>query len=672
MRRLTQIFTAIAGVLAAAPAFGADFEIRVKDGAASGFNDGTAVSPIGGNTGTTLGEQRRIAFEYAAQIWGGLLDSPVTIVVEAQFSALTCSSTSAVLGSAGTNFVFQDFPGAPSTGTWYHSALADSLAGVDLAPGLADISAQFNGDLDNPSCLGSVGWYYGLDGQAGSDIDLVQVLLHELGHGLGFSNFANEETGKLLLGQPDVYASFTLDTLEDRTWTELTDVERVVSAKNTRRVVWSGVRVSQAAPSVLSSGVALLRTFADGADAWFPVAVASFGEALTSKPIGGVVRAPAGVDLGCSAPLPSSQQGVVLYLDLGSCGADVQAKAAEAAGAAALVLGMTTPGSPVKPLSGFENVGIPVLSLSQADALRLKAAAGDGLIADIREDSNVLVGADPQGRVQLNAPDPVKLGSSISHWDPVASPNLLMEPYATKGLAHAVDLSLPLLQDIGWSVTPPATGSGGAAGGGGAGSGGAGSGGAGSGGAGGGGAGGAGDGGTAGGHTGGSAGVGAGGSAGEEAGGAGAGGASGSGARGGRGGAAGAASAGGGAGEAATGGAATGGAATLPGGNGGQGSTSPVDPGSLPSPSGATGGGPASAPGGAPAGGAAGTGAVNTAGAAGSYPDPGVRVIVLAPQIDCGCRAAGAGQQLPPGAWLALASVTGAGLWRRRRRSVKP
>ncbi|MGE3672793.1 MAG: MYXO-CTERM sorting domain-containing protein [Polyangiaceae bacterium] len=668
MRRLTQIFTAIAGVLAAAPALGADFEIRVQDGAASGFNDGTAVSPIGGNTGTTLGEQRRIAFEYAAQIWGELLDSPVTIVVEAQFSALTCSGTSAVLGSAGTNFVFQDFPGAPSAGTWYHSALADSLAGVDLAPGVADISAHFNGDLDNPSCLGSVGWYYGLDGQAGSDIDLVQVLLHELGHGLGFSNFANEETGKLLLGKPDVYASFTLDTLEGRTWTELTDAERVVSAKNTRRVVWSGVRVSQAAPSVLSSGVALLRTVADGADAWYPVAVASFGEALTNKPIGGVVRAPAGVDLGCGAPLPSSQQGVVLYLDLGSCGADVQAKAAEAAVAAALVHGMTTPGSPLKPLSGSDNVGIPVLSLSQADALRLKAAAGNGLIADIREDLNVLVGADPQGRVQLNAPDPVKLGSSISHWDPVASPNLLMEPYATKGLAHAVDLSLPLLQDIGWSATPPATGSGGAAGSGGAGSGGAGSGGAS-------------DGGTAGGDAGGSAGLGAGGSAGAGAGGAGgagAGGASGSGARGGRAGAAGAPSTGGVAGEAAaggaaTGGAATGGAATLPGGNGGQGSTSPVDPGSLPSPSGATGGAPASEPGGAPAGGAAGAaGAVGTAGAAGSYPDPGVRVIVLAPQIDCGCRAAGAGQQLPAGGWFALVGVIGAGLRRRRRRSVKP
>src|SRR5690606_4933805 len=121
------------------------------------------------------------------------------------------------------------------------------------------------------------------------------------------------------------------------------------------------------------------------------------------------------------------------------------AQAAEASGAAALVLGMTTSGAPVKALSGPGAVSIPVVSVSRADGALLREAAASGVLADIREDSSALVGADPNGYVQLNAPDPVKLGSSISHWDPVASPNLLMEPYATKGLPHAVDLSLPLL-----------------------------------------------------------------------------------------------------------------------------------------------------------------------------------------------------------------------------------
>ena len=53
-----------------------------------GFNDPTPVAPVGGNTGTTLGQQRLIAFQHAAEIWGQTLDSPVPVVVRAQFTAL--------------------------------------------------------------------------------------------------------------------------------------------------------------------------------------------------------------------------------------------------------------------------------------------------------------------------------------------------------------------------------------------------------------------------------------------------------------------------------------------------------------------------------------------------------------------------------------------------------
>ncbi|HWJ54583.1 MAG TPA: hypothetical protein VNR90_00180, partial [Vicinamibacterales bacterium] len=40
-----------------------------------GFNDPTPVAPVGGNTGTTLGAQRLIAFTYAASLWSARLDS---------------------------------------------------------------------------------------------------------------------------------------------------------------------------------------------------------------------------------------------------------------------------------------------------------------------------------------------------------------------------------------------------------------------------------------------------------------------------------------------------------------------------------------------------------------------------------------------------------------------
>lgn len=86
-----------------------------------GFNDPTPAAPVGGNTGTTLGEQRLIAFQYAASIWSARLDSNVPIRIRAQFTSLGAG----VLGSAGPVSVVRDFPNAPLAGTWYHVALAN-------------------------------------------------------------------------------------------------------------------------------------------------------------------------------------------------------------------------------------------------------------------------------------------------------------------------------------------------------------------------------------------------------------------------------------------------------------------------------------------------------------------------------------------------------------------
>jgi hypothetical protein len=37
------------------------------------------------------------------------------------------------------------------------------------------------------------------------------VVLHEVGHGLNFSNFTNESTGTLFMGDPGVNDHFTFD-----------------------------------------------------------------------------------------------------------------------------------------------------------------------------------------------------------------------------------------------------------------------------------------------------------------------------------------------------------------------------------------------------------------------------------------------------------------------------
>ena len=115
------------------------------------------------------------AFQYAADIWETLISSPVTIVIDAEWGALPPG----VLGGAGPEDFYRDFPNAPASGTWYPIALANSLAGSDLQPASADIGAIFSSSYSN--------WYFGTDGNPGGQIDFVSVVLHEIGHGLGFS-----------------------------------------------------------------------------------------------------------------------------------------------------------------------------------------------------------------------------------------------------------------------------------------------------------------------------------------------------------------------------------------------------------------------------------------------------------------------------------------------------
>ena len=82
---------------------GATIQIINLDGAGEGFNDPTPAAPVGGNAGTTLGQQRLIAFQHAADIWGATLDSNQIIRIQAAFNPLAAG----VLGSAGA---IQAFP----------------------------------------------------------------------------------------------------------------------------------------------------------------------------------------------------------------------------------------------------------------------------------------------------------------------------------------------------------------------------------------------------------------------------------------------------------------------------------------------------------------------------------------------------------------------------------
>lgn len=232
----------------------ATISIINSDGVGEGFNDTTVKSAEGGNSGN-LGQQRLNLFNFAAGIWGAFLDTNVQINVSSQFNVLTpCSSGGGVLGSAGANTLHGNFTNAEFLNTWYHAALANKRAGSDLSPANSDMSAIFNSNVDN-GCLGTgTRFYYGLNNSTPSGTtNLLIVLLHEMGHGLGFSSFVNGSTGALNSGLPDVYTRYMYDQTTSKYWYQMTDVERQVSALNNNNVFWDGPNV-KAASDFLTAG----------------------------------------------------------------------------------------------------------------------------------------------------------------------------------------------------------------------------------------------------------------------------------------------------------------------------------------------------------------------------------------------------------------------------------
>ena len=257
--RIAAVILALLLLAAAGASNAATIIIQNNDGAGEGFNDATAKAPVGGNPGTTLGAQRLNAFTYAANLWAARLSSPVTIVVDAQMNALACNAGSAVLGSAGATTVHRNFAGSLVANTWYCQALANSLAGTDLAPASADISAQFNSSLNGSAgCLGGKKWYYGYDSNPPvGDIDFVSVVTHEIGHGLGFQTFCDLTTGAKFNGYNDVYM-IKLDQLgaTPSNFASMTNTQRIAAATSDPALRWTGANVTAFAPTVpISAGL---------------------------------------------------------------------------------------------------------------------------------------------------------------------------------------------------------------------------------------------------------------------------------------------------------------------------------------------------------------------------------------------------------------------------------
>ncbi|HZM14854.1 MAG TPA: PA domain-containing protein [Candidatus Krumholzibacteria bacterium] len=438
------------------PVAAATITIVNTDGLNEGFNDPTPAAPVGGNPGTTIGQQRLNVFTHAAGIWGGILPSSVTIRIQAAFNAQTCTATSAVLGSAGTIHVARDFPNAPFTGTWYHMALANKLAGVDLEPGVNDINATFNSNINgSPSCLGGRTWYYGFDGNEGTNIELLPVVLHEMGHGLGFSSITDEVTGAFLNGFRDIWSIFMFDTDVGLHWDQMTNQQRAASAVNSLGLVWDGPAVKTMAPILLGPRPQIVVNAPVSIAGTYFAGVASFGSPLTQGGLTGDVVLVAD-NTGVSStdacePVQNVVAGKIALIDRGNCTFTVKALNAQNAGAIGVIVADNVVASAPPSMGGSDpSVTIKVASLTQADGNTIKGQLGNGVNATLSLDPNLLAGANAQYQVFLYAPNPLESGSSVSHYDRSALPDLLMEPALSTALSSGVDLTRYHFEDIGW------------------------------------------------------------------------------------------------------------------------------------------------------------------------------------------------------------------------------
>jgi hypothetical protein len=432
-----------------------------------GFNDPRPATPVGGNTGTTVGQQRLIAFQRALDLWGSVLKSDVPVLVEGSFAPQQCTATGGVLASAGPFYVFRDFPNAPRPATWYPIAIASALAGEDLVPEDTDLGAFFNGNVGQPNCIAGGGWYYGLDSNPGpGQIDFLDTFMHEVSHGLGFTYFASRTTGALFLGFPDHYTTYLRDLSTGKGWNEMTSAERLTSRLNDSNLVWTGPSATGNAPRVLGPR-RYLSAYLHGSSklTFFKGTSADFGSVADENFYGTaeLVNDGAGVSTADACePIPAGNyKDKVAVVDRGTCAFLVKAANIQAAGFCGMVLVNN-----VAVADGFTaNVGgldpsitIPVLGIGLADGNTLKASLPTWVRA-VRRSRAELEGAKgiattgPQ-YPQLYAPTVFAGGSSVAHFDQRHAPNALMEPAITATLRGIENLDLTpfLFQDTGWQL----------------------------------------------------------------------------------------------------------------------------------------------------------------------------------------------------------------------------
>lgn len=283
------------------------FDLPGEDCDVAPWDDASPRTPVRGNNGTTLGQQRRLATLEAARLLSEELRPRVPIRVRACWRDLgAATGNSFTLANAGPTFVFlanSEAGGRRPTlerpYTWYVAAAAAQQIGTDLCrfsnqdcASAMDIRMNFNVSVDSGS-----GFDYGFIHAPGAPSSFISVAMHEIAHGLGIFGLVtlNQNNGTVgaqprFDGQPyawdDIYGAFARWTPQANAGSEflrLSDAERVLALSAGLNLRFAGPNavalnpnrdfgppasfVSLHAPSVIAPG----STFSHIASGIYPV-----------------------------------------------------------------------------------------------------------------------------------------------------------------------------------------------------------------------------------------------------------------------------------------------------------------------------------------------------------------------------------------------------------------
>ncbi len=169
------------------------------------------ISYVNDCSGEEWPEEAKSAFDFAVSIWSTHLESIIPIRIRASWTSLGENT----LGSAGPTLLFTLTGDGVEPNTFYTIAQASAMTGEDLVSQNAvdhDIIVNMNCEFND--------WYFGLDADPlFNQIDMVTVLIHEIGHGIGFigsmSGDKDSKTASWGISDdpplPLIYDQFTLD-----------------------------------------------------------------------------------------------------------------------------------------------------------------------------------------------------------------------------------------------------------------------------------------------------------------------------------------------------------------------------------------------------------------------------------------------------------------------------